>query len=282
MSLSKYSSDPTFWEPVKVPEISKVIQCFSNDGKIVDRRIVKHLPASIRDILIKAIQIGTSGNGFCFLNACLALLCRICSDYADFPYEMFRTPYKDYLLQAGEENVENPNTLDTDKAATAFRYLILIQFGITNISFLVLYSDGAYKFSPELGANGKAIPYTNHLFVLILQSGHFTAVSIDKPVQNTLYCALLEEDKKDHTKHVCATPSNPTKADLRAIYYASTGEKLIDFDGTLDDLRAIIEVKNGSALSHVKGGARQSTSEAVNPHEPSLRDMLAMIDATGV
>ena len=282
MSLSEYSSDLTFWEAVKVPEISKVIQCFSNDGKIVDRRIVKHLPASIRDILIKAIQIGVSGNGFCFLNACLALLCRICSDYADFPYKMFLTPYKDYLHQAGEENVENPNTLDTDKASKAFRSFVMIEFGITNISFLVLYPDGSYKFSPELGENGKANADTNHLFVLILQSGHFTAVSINKHEQDRLYRVLLEEDKKDHTKHVCATPSNPTKADLRAIYYASTGEKLIDFDGTLDDLRAIIEVKNGSALSHVKGGARQSTSEAVNPHEPSLRDMLAMIDATGV
>jgi hypothetical protein len=236
MSLSKYSSDQTFWNPVQVPKISTVKQCFSADGQIVDRRIVKHLPASIRDFLIGANRIGASGNGFCFLNACLALLCLICPEYANFPYEMFLNPYKDYLHQVGEENVHNPNTLDTDKASKAFRFLIMIQFGITNISFLVLYpDDGSYKFSPELGPDGKANPYTNHLFVLVLQSGHFTAVSIDESVQNILYCVLLEEEKKDNTLRVSSEPSSSSATSIYSFDGAAKGPT----EASLSDIKAM-------------------------------------------
>ena len=71
MSFLEYSSDQTFWEPVQVPKISKVVECFSANEQIVDGRIVEYLPPSIRDILIDAMKIGASGNGFCFLNACL-------------------------------------------------------------------------------------------------------------------------------------------------------------------------------------------------------------------
>jgi hypothetical protein len=196
---------------------------------------------------------------------------------------MFLNPYKDYLHQAGEENVKNPNTLDTDKASKAFRCLIMIQFGITNISFLVLYPDGSYKFSPELGANGKANPYTNHLFVLVLQSGHFTALSIDESVQNRLYCVLLEEDKKDHTKHVCPNPK--MKETLEAIYYASTGKKLIGFEGTYDDLLAIIVAERddntSSRIEELHSSVRKSAGSS-SPKEPTIADIQAMFKSLGV
>ena len=290
--MGEYLSDipPDFWDPIPIPIIHDVRECFSSNKQTVNPKDLKHLPAPIQHYLIGANRIGASGNGFCFMNACLALLCIICPAYADVQYDIFLKPYKNYLHDAGEENVENPNTLDTDKAAKAFRFL-MYQIGKKHISFLVLYDD-SYKFSPELDSDGKAIPYTDHLFVLILQSGHFTAIDINKSKQSALYAVLLEEEKKDNTLRVSSEPlsSSATKADLIAMYNSLTGENLIDFDGTLDYLQEIIKLLSGADLNHVQGGARLSTSvysfdgvsqkcAAKGPTEASPSDIVAMFNS---
>jgi hypothetical protein len=204
-----------FWKPVPSPEIRSVEDCFSKEVLSLSPRVVKSFPEFIQKYMDQSIHIGCSGNGFCFLNACLGLLVKICNDYSKFPYLMFQDPYKDFLIKSGEENVENPDMLDTDKASNAFRYFMIFELQITNIALLILYSDGTYKFSPELDEKGNPYNSPNHIFILFLDSGHFTAISIDKALEYDLYTELVRAEKFHD-----GTPSEPTLEDVQEMFRA--------------------------------------------------------------